>query len=176
MAELVVRPATPADVPAIAPIYQRAVTEGLASWEYDPPDEAEMRRRFDAVVLAGYPYLVAAFGDRIVGYAYASAYRTRPGYRFTVENSVYVATDVQRSGAGRALLVELVTRCAAAGFRQMVAVIGDSANHASIGLHRACGFTHCGTLRSIGWKHGQWLDSVLMQRSLGAADTSPPLV
>ena len=174
MANLVIRAATPTDVPAILAIYRPAVLEGLASWEYDPPDEAEMRRRFDAIVGAGYPYLAAEQEGRVVGYSYASAYRSRPGYRFTCENSVYVAADVQRSGAGRALLSALIDQCAARGFRQMIAVIGDSGNAPSIGLHRALGFTFCGVMHSIGWKHGRWLDGVYMQRPLGDGDATPP--
>jgi phosphinothricin acetyltransferase len=174
MAAPAVRPATPADIPAICAIYRRAVIDGLASWEYEPPTESEMRRRYDAIVAGGYPYLVATLDGRLLGYAYASAYRTRPGYRFTVENSVYVSTDAQRTGAGRALLGALIERCSEAGFRQMIAVIGDSANQPSIGLHRALGFTYCGVLHSIGWKGGRWLDSVLMQRPLGKGDAEPP--
>lgn len=174
MADVVIRSATPSDIAAILAIYQPAVRNGLASWEYDPPDQTEMRRRYEAIVGAGYPYLVAELGGRVVGYSYASAYRSRPGYRFTCENSVYVATDVQRSGAGRALLAALIDQCAAKGYRQMIAVIGDSANAPSIGLHRALGFTFCGILHSIGWKHGRWLDSVYMQRALGDGDCSTP--
>jgi phosphinothricin acetyltransferase len=173
MADLVIRPAQADDIPAITAIYQPAVLEGLASFEYEPPGEAEMRRRFDAIVTGGYPYVVAELDGRVIGYAYASAFRTRPGYRFAVENSVYVATDVQRSGAGKALLAELIARCTAAGFRQMIAVIGDSGNAASIGLHRRLGFTYCGVIHSLGWKHGRWLDSVYMQRALGEGDTTP---
>lgn len=174
MADLVVRPATPADVSAILAIYRPAVLEGFASWEYDPPDEPEMRRRFEAVRAGGYPYLVAELDGRVVGYSYASAYRSRPGYRFTCENSVYVAAGVQRSGAGRALLSELIDQCAAKGYRQMIAVIGDSGNAPSIGLHRALGFTFCGVMHSIGWKHGRWLDGVYMQRPLGDGDRTAP--
>ena len=169
-----IRPARAADVPAIAAIYQPAVAHGLASWEYEPPDDAEMRRRFEAILAGGYPYLVAELGGRVIGYAYASAYRTRPGYRFTVENSVYVAADTQRTGAGRALLSALIDRCTERGFRQMIAVIGDSANQPSIALHRSLGFTFCGVIHSLGWKHDRWLDSVLMQRALGAGDARPP--
>jgi phosphinothricin acetyltransferase len=174
VSQTIVRPVATADLGAITAIYRLEVAEGLASWEYDPPDEAEMHRRCDAIRAAGYPYIVAERAGEIVGYAYASAYRTRPGYRFCVENSVYVSRAAHRSGAGRLLLGTLVDRCAEAGFRQMIAVIGDSGNHASIGLHRAMGFTFCGTIHGIGWKHGRWLDSVLMQRTLGAGDTCPP--
>lgn len=175
MPSLVVRDATPADIPAITAIYQPAVREGLASWEYDPPGEEEMRRRFDAIKAGGFPYIVAERDGRVVGYSYASAYRPRPGYRFTIENSVYVAADAQRLGAARALLTELIDRCVAAGFRQMVAVIGDSGNAASIGLHRSLGFTFSGIIHAIGWKHGRWLDGVYMQRALGEGDTTPPV-
>lgn len=175
MADLVIRNATPADIPSITAIYQPAVRDGLASWEYDPPDEAEMRRRFDVIQAGSYPYLVAERDGRVVGYSYASPYRPRPGYRFTVENSVYVATDAQRGGIARALLSALIDRCAAAGFRQMVAVIGDSRNTPSIQLHRSLGFTYSGVIHSIGWKHGRWLDSVYMQRALGPGDTTPPV-
>ncbi len=174
MSQTTVRPVASTDMPAITAIYRPDVTEGLASWEYDPPDAAEMARRCDAVRAAGYPYLVAERAGIVVGYAYASAYRTRPGYRYCVENSVYVSSTAQRSGAGRLLLGALISHCAEAGFRQMIAVIGDSGNHASIGLHRALGFTFCGTIHAIGWKHGRWLYSVLMQRTLGPGDTSPP--
>ncbi|MGE0765826.1 MAG: N-acetyltransferase family protein [Hyphomicrobiaceae bacterium] len=174
MVDFVIRNANLADLPAITAIYQVAVREGLASWEYDPPDEAEMCRRFEAIQAAGYPYLVAERAGRVLGYSYASAYRPRPGYRFTVENSVYVATDAQRGGVARALLEELIDRCTAAGFRQMVAVIGDSANAPSIRLHRSLGFTFAGVIHSIGWKLGRWLDGVYMQRPLGPGDTAPP--
>jgi phosphinothricin acetyltransferase len=134
-----------------------------------------MMRRFESIRGAGYPYLVAELDGRVVGYSYASAYRTRPGYRYCVENSVYVSSGAQRSGAGKALLAALVEACARAGYRQMVAVIGDSGNIASIRLHRALGFTFCGTIHGIGWKHGRWLDSVLMQKSLGDGDRTPPV-
>ncbi len=174
MAELTIRNATVADLPAITAIYQPAVRDGLASWEYDPPDEAEMRRRFESIQAGGYPYVVAERSGRVVGYAYASVYRPRPGYRFTVENSIYVAADAQRGGVARALLRELIDRCTAAGFRQMIAVIGDSANAPSIQLHRSMGFTYSGVLHAIGWKQGRWLDSVLMQRPLGTGDTTLP--
>lgn len=174
MADLVIRPAKADDIPAITAIYRPAVTDGLASFEYEPPGEAEMRRRFEAIIAGGYPYLVAEQAGRVIGYSYASAFRTRPGYRFAVENSVYVARDVQRSGAGSALLAELVKLCTAAGFRQMIAVIGDSANAASIGLHRRQGFAFCGVIHSLGWKQGRWLDSVYMQLALGEGDATSP--
>jgi len=169
------RPATSADVPAITAIYRPAVLHGTASFEQEPPTEAEMLRRFEAITGAGYPYFVAEFDGRVVGYAYASAYRTRPAYRFTVENSVYITLDAQGKGVGRALLGTLIDACTAKGFRLMVAVIGDSANFASITLHRRAGFTFCGTIHSVGYKFDRWLDSVIMQLPLGAGDTSAPV-
>jgi phosphinothricin acetyltransferase len=171
---LTVRPAAAADIPAIAAIYSPAVLTGTASFEVDPPDEAEMLRRFEAITGAGYPYFVAEFEGRIAGYAYASAYRTRPGYRFTVEDSVYVATDAQGKGVGKALLERVIARCRDDGFRLMIAVIGDSANFASITLHRRLGFRYCGTIHSVGYKFGRWLDSVTMELPLGEGDRSTP--
>lgn len=169
-----VRPATAADLPSIADIYGPAVEEGTASFELTPPDAMEMQRRFEAITAAGYPYLVAEENGQVVGYAYASAHRTRPGYRFTVENSIYVAAGAQGKGVGRALLTRLVEVCTRDGFRLMVAVIGDSANFASITLHRRCGFRFSGTLHAIAWKHGAWLDSVQMELQLGPGDGAAP--
>lgn len=169
-----IRPASPADIPAITAIYRPAVVHGTASFELEPPDEAEMRRRFAAITADGFPYIVAERDGHVVGYAYVSHYRTRPAYRFSVENSVYVSGEAQGSGIGRALLDELVVRATACGFRQMIAVIGDSMQIASIALHRSAGFTFCGTIHSVGYKFGRWLDSVIMQRGLGAGDTEPP--
>lgn len=173
MPEIVVRPATTADIAAITAVYRPAVLTGTASFELDPPDEAEMRRRFDAVIGGGFPYLVAAAGAQVLGYAYFSPYRTRPAYRWSVENSIYVAPDAHRRGVGRLLLVELIAIATGRGCRQMIAVIGDSANAASIHLHRAAGFTFSGTIHAVGFKHGRWLDSVIMQRRLGEGDTTP---
>lgn len=170
---LTLRPCRADDLPAIQAIYAEAVRFGTASFELDPPDLTEMQARWQKVVTAGFPYLVALRQGEVVGYAYAGAYRPRPAYRGTVENSVYVAPAAQGLGVGRALIRALIAECTAAGFRQMVAVIGDSANAASIGLHRAMGFEPVGTLRSVGWKHGRWLDSVLMQRRLGPGDDTP---
>jgi L-amino acid N-acyltransferase YncA len=171
---LTVRPAAAADVPAIAAIYGPAVLTGTASFEVDPPDEAEMLRRFEAITDAGYPYFVAEVDGRIAGYAYASAYRTRPGYRFTVEDSVYIATDAQGKGVGKALLERVIAKSRDDGFRLMIAVIGDSANFASITLHRRLGFRYCGTIHSVGYKFGRWLDSVVMELPLGEGDRSTP--
>ncbi|MFQ5764791.1 MAG: GNAT family N-acetyltransferase, partial [Rhodospirillales bacterium] len=142
--------------------------------EMVPPDVAEMTRRRDALLEAGYPYRVAEVAGAVRGYAYASSYRPRPAYRYTVENSVYVARDTQRRGIGRRLLEDLIGRCTALGFRQMIAVIGDSDNASSIGLHRDLGFAEIGTLPSVGFKFGRWVDSVTMQRALGDGDDTLP--
>jgi phosphinothricin acetyltransferase len=168
------RPATPADIPAITAIYAHHVRTGLATFELDPPAEAEMLGRFHALAGNGMPYLVAHDGDRVLGYAYAGPYRPRPAYRFTVEDSIYVDPAAIGQGVGRQLLLALVDASAAIGMRQMVAVIGDSANAASIGVHRRCGFVPVGTLASVGFKFGRWVDSVFMQRPLGAGDTELP--
>ncbi len=171
---IIVRDSEVSDIPAIAAIYQHAVRTGTASFELEPPTTQEFANRREGVLAGGFPYLVAELDGIPVGYAYASTYRARPGYRFTVENSVYVAPGQQGNGIGKALLPVLIARCEALGFRLMVAVIGDSANHASINLHRACGFTHAGMLPAIGWKFDRWLDSVLMTRPLGAGADMPP--
>lgn len=168
-----IRPSTEADLPAIAAIYGHHVRHGLASFEYDPPPAEELGRRRAEVLRLFLPHLVAEADGRVLGFAYASLYRTRPGYAHVVEDSVYVAPDATGRGAGRALLGAVIDACTAMGRRQMVAVIGDSANAGSIGLHRAMGFRIVGTLSSIGWKHGRWVDSVLMQRALGDGDATP---
>lgn len=168
------RPATAADVGAITAIYRPAVLHGTASFELEPPDEAEMLRRFEAVVGAGYPYFVATLDGRVVGYAYASAYRTRPAYRFAVEDSLYIAPEAQGKGVGTLLLKALIEASTARGYRLMVAVIGDSRNQASIALHRNAGFTFCGTIHSIGYKLGRWLDTVIMELPLAEGDKSSP--
>lgn len=167
------RPAALDDIPAIAAIYGPNVRDGIASFEYEVPDEAEMAKRQAAILVAGYPYLVATIDGAVVGYAYASTYRTRPGYRFACENSVYVSPAAQGKGVGRALLDRLIDDCTASGYRQMIAVIGNLGNHGSIALHRACGFTVVGVLPSIGWKLDRWVDCVLMQRALGEGDRAP---
>jgi L-amino acid N-acyltransferase YncA len=173
MSDVVVRPAVPADVAAITAIYAPAVLTGTATFELEPPDEAEMLARLHAITGAGFPYIVAEHAGRVVGYAYVSHYRTRPAYRFVVEDSIYVASDMQGQGIGRRLLDSLIRECEGRGFRQMIAVIGDSQQPGSIALHRAAGFTFSGTLHSVGFKFGRWLDSVLMQRALGAGDETP---
>jgi len=169
-----VRPATPDDIGEIHAIYAHHVLKGLASFEEEPPSAPELRRRYDEVTGHGLPYLVADFGGRVAGYAYCTLYRTRSAYRYSLEDSVYIRPDAQGRGIGRTLLAELVRRCEALGYRQMIAVIGDSANAASIGLHASAGFLRAGTLRSAGFKFGRWVDSVLMQRPLGAGDGTPP--
>jgi phosphinothricin acetyltransferase len=170
-----VRDSTAEDVGAICDIYAYHVTHGFASFEEVPPDRAEMAQRRASILARDLPHLVAALpGGRIAGYAYAGPFRPRSAYRFTLENSVYVAADMQRLGVGRALLAALLPRCAALGYRQMIAVIGDSANHASIGLHADAGFVEVGRLRAIGFKLGRWVDSVLMERALGPGDSTLP--
>jgi phosphinothricin acetyltransferase len=170
------RPAQRGDIAAIAAIYGHHVAHGLASFEVDPPATAEMERRFDAIVAAGYPYLAAVEGDRVLGYAYASAFRTRPAYRYTVEDSVYIDPACTGRGIGRRLLQAVIDICEQHNFRQMIAVIGDSANASSIGLHRACGFERMFVFTGTGFKHGRWVDTVFMQRALGAGDASLPVV
>jgi L-amino acid N-acyltransferase YncA len=168
MTSLTVRPSLDSDVPTLTAIYRPAVLHGTASFEIDPPDEAEMARRRLALLEQGYPYIVAEIGTVVVGYAYAGPYRPRPAYRHTVENSIYVAPDAQRRGVGRMLLEALIQRCEDGDFRQMIAVIGDSAQEPSISLHMSLGFRHIGTAEAVGFKHGRYLDQVLMQRPLGA--------
>ncbi len=169
-----IRPATLADIPAITRIYAHAVAHGTASFELTPPDEAEMTRRMQALLDGKFPCLVAEVDGVLAGYAYASLYRTRPAYRFTVEDSVYVAPEMHRRGIGKMLLEKLIGASAACGFRQMIAVIGDSDQAASIGVHKACGFEPAGNLRNIGFKFGRWLDTPLMQRELGEGAKTKP--
>jgi phosphinothricin acetyltransferase len=169
-----IRPATLADIPAIARIYAHAVETGTASFELAAPDEAEMTRRMGMLIEKDFPYLAAEIDGRVTGYAYAGAYRARPAYRFTVEDSIYVAPDRQGRGLGRALLEALVAACTNRGFRQMIAVIGDSEQAASIAVHAAAGFYYVGTLPHVGFKFGRWLDTVLMQRALGPGSMKEP--
>jgi phosphinothricin acetyltransferase len=174
MSAVSIRPATPADVPAITRIYAHAVKHGTASFELEPPDEAEMARRQRMLLDGGYPYIVAEIDDALTGYAYAGPYRPRPAYRFSVEDSIYVDPNAQRRGIGRVLLEHLIEECERRGFRQMIAVIGDSAQTASIELHRALGFRMIGAVENVGYKFGRWLDTVSMQRALGAGATTKP--
>jgi L-amino acid N-acyltransferase YncA len=171
---VLIRPAGAADMAEITRIYAFAVEHGTATFEIDPPDEAEMARRYAALAGDGYPYLVAERGGSIAGYAYAGRYRARPAYRWSVEDSIYIAPEFHRQGIGSALLGRLVAESEARGFRQMIAVIGDSAQLPSIAVHARAGFAHIGILRAVGFKHGRWLDTVLMQRPLGNGDTAPP--
>jgi phosphinothricin acetyltransferase len=169
-----IRPATPSDIPAITRIYGHAVRHGTASFELDAPDEAEMARRQRALLDGGYPYLVVEIDGAVAGYAYAGPYRARPAYRFSVENSIYVAPDAHRRGIGRLLLERLIAECETRGYRLMIAVIGDSAQVPSIALHRAAGFKLVGALEGVGYKFDRWLDTVLMQRPLGKGMSAPP--
>ncbi|CUH40333.1 N-acyltransferase YncA [Jannaschia seosinensis] len=169
-----VRPSREADTPAITRIYAGEVTSGFATFEEIAPDAQEMADRRAALLHAGMPYLVAVRDSVVIGYAYAGPWRARPAYRHSVETSVYVAPECRGLGAGRALMSDLIARCEAGGWRQMVAVIGDSGNAASIALHGRLGFRDVGTLRAIGFKHGRWVDTVIMQRPLGRGDGDPP--
>jgi len=169
-----VRGSVDADVASIAAIYAHHVLHGTASFEAEAPSAAEMGQRRADILARGLPYLVAERDGAILGYAYAGPYRPRAAYRHTVEDSIYLRADAIGQGIGRRLLHELVVRCEALGLRQMIAVVGDSASVASIRLHESLGFRILGVLRSVGHKHGRWLDSVLLQRALGAGDATPP--
>ncbi|WP_158987607.1 GNAT family N-acetyltransferase [Lysobacter panacisoli] len=170
----VIRTATAGDLPAITAVYAREVDDHVATYEYSAPDEAEMRRRWEAIVAQGYPYVVAEIDGRFAGYAYASSYRSREGYRWTVEDTVYVHPDFMGRGVGRALLQHLIDDCTTRGYRQMVAVIGDVTNTASIALHEKLGFHGVAVFQGLGRKHGRWLDTVQMVRPLGAGSKAPP--
>ena len=174
MISIPIRTAEARDLPAITGIYDHAVRHGTASFELEPPSEREMSSRYEALRRGGYPYLVAQLEGEIMGYAYAGPYRARPAYRWTVEDSIYVAPAAQRRGIGRALLDRLIAEAEHGGFRQMIAIIGDSANVGSIELHRRAGFRLVGTFDDVGFKFGHWLDSVLMQRPLGTGATTAP--
>jgi phosphinothricin acetyltransferase len=171
--DLLIRPSQPADLPAITAIYAHNVLHGTGTFELEAPDEAEMARRRDDVLGKGLPWLVAEAEGRVLGYAYANHFRPRRAYRFCLEDSIYLRPDARGQGVGRILLTELLTRCEVLGARQMLAVIGDSANAGSIGVHAALGFEHTGVLKASGWKFDRWLDVVLMQRSLGTGSSTP---
>lgn len=173
-AALLLRPSTPADVTALTAIYAHHVLQGTGTFETEPPTEAEMARRREDVRSRGWPWLVAERDGRVLGYAYANAFRPRLAYRYCLEDSIYLDPAAQRTGVGRLLLAELIARCTALGARQMLAVIGDADNAGSIGLHRALGFRDTGVLKASGWKFGRWLDVVLMQRTLGQGDETAP--
>ena len=169
-----IRPATEADLASVTGIYDHAVRFGTATFELVPPDLNEMTQRFRALTDGGFPYLVAELDGLVIGYAYAGAYRARPANRFTVENSIYLQPAIHRRGIGGLLLRRLIGECEARGYRQMIAVIGDSANAGSIGVHRACGFQMIGTHTNVGLKFGRWLDIVMMQLALGDGATTIP--
>jgi phosphinothricin acetyltransferase len=169
-----IRPATEADLPTITKIYQHAVLHGTATFEIVPPDLAEMTRRFRTLTDGGFPYFAGVLDGRVGGYAYAGPYRARPAYRFTVENSIYLDPAIHRRGVGLVLLRQLIEECETRGYRQMIAVIGDSANAGSIGVHTACGFQMIGTHPNVGLKFGRWLDTVMMQLPLGEGATTLP--
>ena len=168
------RPAAPGDLEAVQAIYAHHVRHSLGTFEEDPPPVEEIARRHAAVRAKGLPWLVAETAGRVLGYAYAGPFRPRPAYRFTVEDSVYVAPDCIGQGAGKALLNALIGECEAMGLRQMIAVIGDSGNAASIGAHRACGFEFKTAIDAAGWKFGRWVDIVWMQRALNGGAALPP--
>ena len=169
-----IRPATEADLSFVTKIYAHAVLHGTATFELTPPDLAEMARRYRVLMDGTFPYLVAVLDGIVVGYAYAGAYRPRPAYRFTVENSIYLDPAIHRRGIGMKLMRRLIDDCETRGYRQMIAVIGDSANAGSIGMHRACGFQMIGTHPNVGLKFGRWLDTVMMQRDLGEGASTVP--
>jgi phosphinothricin acetyltransferase len=171
---VVVRDALPTDLPIIQSIYAHHVLHGLASFEEVPPDAAEIERRYRDILARRLPYVVVESGSHVAGFAYAGPYRTRRAYRYTVEDSVYVAPDAIGRGLGRAALSEVVRRAADLGFRQMIAIIGDSGNRPSIALHEKLGFRRAATLQAVGFKFGRWVDSVLMQLSLGPGDSRLP--
>ncbi len=171
---MIVADATDADVAAVTAIYGHHVLHGLGTFEERPPQDGETARRMAAVGALGLPFLVARDGGVVAGFAYAAAFRVRAGYRFAAEDSVYVAPDRLGRGVGKALLATVIARCEALGLRQMIAVIGDSANAASIGLHRGAGFADAGALPGAGFKFGRWVDVVLMIRPLGAGQTAAP--
>lgn len=169
-----VRTANESDIAAITGIYAHYVQHGTATFELEAPTAEEMARRFSSIVVAGLPYLVGEIDGQVAGFAYAGRYRPRPAYRFTVEDSIYVSPEWQGRGLGRALLPELIRRCEEQGCRQLIAVIGDSNNAASIHLHASFGFRTAGVLESVGFKFGRWLDTVLMQRRIGDGDNGIP--
>ncbi len=171
---LIIRNSLPEDIPAINAIYKHHVLHGTGTFEIDPPSCDDMANRRADVIGKGLPYLVATEGSQILGFAYCNWFKPRPAYRFSAEDSIYLAPEALGRGLGRSLLAELMQRAEAAGVRKLIAVIGDSANQGSIGVHQSVGFTHVGVLKSCGWKFGRWLDVVLMDKALGAGDYSAP--
>jgi L-amino acid N-acyltransferase YncA len=169
-----IRPSRDTDLPAITAIYGHHVLHGTGTFETDPPTEAEMTARRADVLAKGLPYLVAEDGGRVLGYAYCQWFKPRPAYRFSAEDSIYLHPDAQGKGLGKALLAELERQAEAAGIRKLIAVIGDSGNQGSVGVHRTLGFEPVGVIQSCGWKFGKWLDIVLMEKQIGAGDSTPP--
>lgn len=173
-APVIIRPRSDADMPTITQIYGHHVLNGASSWELSPPDVAEMTNRAHAMEANNFPYFVAEVDGEIAGYSYAGAYRPRPAYRYTVENSVYINDQLRRGGIGTALLQKLIDECTALGFRQMIGIVGDSQNLQSIRFHEKMGFSHMGTVKNIGFKFDRWMDQVILQRPLGdGADSAP---
>jgi phosphinothricin acetyltransferase len=170
----IIRPSLPQDIPAIAAIYAHHVVGGTGTFELEPPSQSDMAQRRADVLAKGLPYLVAVDGAKVLGFAYCNWFKPRPAYRFSAEDSIYLAPDAQGLGLGRALLTELSAQAEKAGVRKLIAVIGDSANTGSIAVHRSVGFSLVGVLKSCGWKFGQWRDVVMMDKALGLGDTSPP--
>lgn len=169
-----IRTSQPEDIPAISAIYAHHVLHGTGTFELEPPSQQEMASRRSEVLAKGLPYLVAVEGKQVLGFAYCNWFKPRPAYRFSAEDSVYVASDAQGLGLGRALLTELAAQAEKAGVRKLIAVIGDSANTGSIAVHRSVGFSHVGVLKSCGWKFDQWRDVVMMDKAVGLGDTSAP--
>jgi L-amino acid N-acyltransferase YncA len=169
-----IRPSADTDLPAIAALYGHHVLHGTGTFETVPPTDTDMAARRADVLAKGLPWLVAEEGGRVLGYAYCQWFKPRPAYRFSAEDSIYLHPDAAGKGLGKQLLAELARQAEAAGVRKLIAVIGDSANAGSIGVHRALGFTPVGTIASCGWKFGRWLDIVLMEKALGAGDATPP--
>jgi phosphinothricin acetyltransferase len=169
-----IRPSLPEDIPSITAIYAHHVLHGTGTFEVTPPTPEDMRARREDVLSKGLPYLVAVDGDNVLGFAYCNWFKPRPAYRFSAEDSIYLAPETNGQGLGRLLLTELMAQAEKAGVRKLIAVIGDSANAASIGVHRSAGFAHVGTLKSCGWKFDRWLDVVMMDKALGWGDRSAP--
>ena len=169
-----IRPSQPTDLPAITAIYAGHVIGGTGTFEIDPPTRADMAARREDVLAKGLPYLVMVDNEQVLGFAYCNWFKPRPAYRFSAEDSIYLAPAAAGRGLGRALLAELVAQAERVGIRKLIAVIGDSANAGSIGVHRSVGFTPVGTLRSCGWKFNRWLDVVMMEKALGGGDSTPP--
>ena len=170
----VIRPSVEDDIPAIQAIYAHHVLHGTGTFETEPPALADMKSRRADVMGKNLPYLVMEDTGQIIGFAYGNWFKPRPAYRFSVEDSIYMAPDVAGKGMGKLLLIELCAQLERGGIRKVMAVIGDSQNLGSVGVHLSCGFTHIGTVKSCGWKFGQWRDIVMMEKTLGAGDTTPP--